>query len=486
MASPVSAAAPAARAPAVAPAADVSPLAAFAARVEEDARRSTPVAPVAQSAAPVPSVAPVVAPLAAPIVTPVAAPITVEPLAEQPVIVPAPAVAAVVAAAAEPAREPGSKEPAKDDTSEDSAEGNKDKAELGAAPHAAAAESASGVKRAAASEQLWNAEMTPENERLLLGAQFDGKAWTNAFRSARRDNVEARVAYLRRLVQKGTNEALRTKSYEKDGHLVRLGDTTESVKRTTFYDGKSAFGSFSRLHQTTAHFVRADVVDVALFLMDKKNVNPVVLVLADEKTPGGSHELGTCAQEESIYRRTTLRLNLEDPDGVAKDREWKYEIAPFGGIYAPDVQVFRSSEGRGYEFLPQPKRVSFVLASSLARPELVAHKKKPGKFLNEDDAKTTKKKIETILNIGLQNGHDAIVLTAFGCGYNHNPPAHIAKLFREVITQQFPACYRHVTFAIIDDENTKLEHNPDGNIRPFQEEFLNVTSRAASKKCVVL
>ncbi len=267
---------------------------------------------------------------------------------------------------------------------------------------------------------------------------------------------------------------------------MKLLETGEAVKRTLFYDGKSAFGSFARSHQTTAHFVKADSVDVALFLMDKKNVNPVVLVMADEKKPGGSHAEGTCAQEESIYRRTTLKLALEDPDQVDSGREWHYDLPPFGGIYAPDVQVFRTSESRGYEFLPQPKKVSFICASSLVRPVLVERKKKGDLGLSEEDVKITRKKIETILSIALQNGHDAIVLSAFGCGYNKNPPRHMAQLFRQVITENFAACYRHVTFAIIDDENTHLAHNPEGNVKPFQETFLEASTRASSKKCSIM
>ena len=172
--------------------------------------------------------------------------------------------------------------------------------------------------------------MDSEAEAALAAAPFDSKAWLGAFRQAKRDGDEARSAFLRRVVQRGTDEVLRNKAYEKEGKTVKLGDTSESVKRTAFYDGKSAFGSFARSHQTTAHFVKADAVDVALFMLDKKNVNPVVLVMADETVPGGRGDHGSCAQEESIYRRTTLKLNLEDPDGADRDREWKWGAPALG------------------------------------------------------------------------------------------------------------------------------------------------------------
>ena len=336
-------------------------------------------------------------------------------------------------------------------------------------------------------DNMWtDGPMNADTEQTLADLAFDAKAWMAAFRQAKHDNDENRVAFLRRVVQRGTDSVLRNKSYERDEKVVKLLDYNDSIKRTALYDGKSAFGSFNRTHQTTAHFVKADCVDVALFLIDKKNVSPCVLVMADEQKPGGHWEEGSCAQEEAIYRRTTLKLSLEDPDQVDREREWKYEIAPFGGVYAPDVQVFRSSESRGYEYLPQPKRVSFVSASSLVKPSLVERKKKGDMGLSDEDAKTMKRKIDAVLSIALSNGHDAIVLSAWGCGYNQLPPSHVARLFREVITSNFPACFRHVCFAILDDENTRQAWNPDGNTKPFQEEFLSTDSRGQSKKCSIM
>ncbi|KAJ3056172.1 hypothetical protein HK097_007896, partial [Rhizophlyctis rosea] len=82
-------------------------------------------------------------------------------------------------------------------------------------------------------------------------------------------------------------------------------------------------------------------------------------------------------------------------------------------------------------------------------------------------------KIRAILHIGLSNSHDAIVLSAFGCGAFKNPPTTIAKLFKEVL-EEHPANmqnYKVVVFAIFDDERTRKEHNPRGNLVPFQEVF---------------
>lgn len=77
-------------------------------------------------------------------------------------------------------------------------------------------------------------------------------------------------------------------------------------------------------------------------------------------------------------------------------------------------------------------------------------------------------------------GHDAIVLSAFGCGAYRNPPSIMAQLFYEVISTEYagggvnlPKTYRHISFAIIDDHNSNKEHNPEGNFLPFQNKFAN-------------
>jgi hypothetical protein len=88
--------------------------------------------------------------------------------------------------------------------------------------------------------------------------------------------------------------------------------------------------------------------------------------------------------------------------------------------------------------------------------------------------------------------------THFQFSLSGNPPGHIAQLFKEVITQEFNGCYKHITFAIYgtkrssgihvatrlnggpsltpianatDDHNARNKHNPEGNLLPFQKVF---------------
>ena len=80
--------------------------------------------------------------------------------------------------------------------------------------------------------------------------------------------------------------------------------------------------------------------------------------------------------------------------------------------------------------------------------------------------------MRTIFRIGLLHHHDSLVLGALGCGAFRNPPAHIARLFHAVMEEEeFKNKYKLLVFAILDDHNARLKHNPDGNFLPFVREF---------------
>ena len=101
--------------------------------------------------------------------------------------------------------------------------------------------------------------------------------------------------------------------------------------------------------------------------------------------------------------------------------------------------------------------------------------------------------------LAVRLGHDAIVLSALGCGAYGNPPIDVAAAFHDVITQEYSPPtgqtatgqastsakgdqdrhrrtapwlgYRHISIAIINDANAYGKHNPQGNLQPFQARF---------------
>lgn len=140
----------------------------------------------------------------------------------------------------------------------------------------------------------------------------------------------------------------------------------------------------------------------------------------------------------------------------------------FGGAYSPQVTVFRGEEQQGYPLLEKPYQVGVISVAAMNRPELDAQGMIAAHLIEG-----VKNKIRTILNIGIAHGHDSLVLGAFGCGAFRNPPAHIAKLFHEVIGQEYPGQFAKICFAILEDHNSKRQDNPEGNYLPFYNEFMS-------------
>lgn len=211
----------------------------------------------------------------------------------------------------------------------------------------------------------------------------------------------------------------------------------------------------------------------------RKGNSVAVLNMASLVTPGGGVLKGSGAQEENIFRRTNIFKTLY-PFKVGIARE--FNIIPnikqypldenFGGIYSPDITVFKGQEDQGYPLLSKPFKVNVVTVAAYRNPELT----NDGKFTVEVEAKT-RNKIKTILNICLINGNDTIILSAFGCGAFHTPPSLMARLFKEILeSEEYKNRFKFVGFAILNDYNAHREHNPQGNYKPFKDVFTEPSS----------
>jgi uncharacterized protein (TIGR02452 family) len=228
-----------------------------------------------------------------------------------------------------------------------------------------------------------------------------------------------------------------------------------------------------------------DCIEAALHLKLDKGCNVCVLNMANATRPGGGYKTGAGAQEENLHRRSNLYQHLDDPDGDFPEKTWAYPIPDFGAVYSPDVAFFRASEALGYEFMPQVEYLSVVSVAADFKPTLV---ERPMPLMTADSDPTfgvkselqlmpefelrMRKRILHILGLCVAREHDAVVLSAFGCGAFRNPPRHVAQLFRSVIKEfGFQFQFRYIMFAIIDDHNARQAHNPDGNFAPFYEVF---------------
>ena len=228
--------------------------------------------------------------------------------------------------------------------------------------------------------------------------------------------------------------------------------------------------------QTEVRVENDDCVLVAKRLIDE-GYNPAMLNLADLYTPGGLVEYGSGAQEENLCRRSNLILSLyqfsqarirQYPDlGLVQHADQYPMDERNGGVYSGIVTFFRGPESEGSLLEDTPYNIPVISVAALSGPRIGSD----GMMLPQE-TEITLEKMRTIFRIGMANFHDSLVLSAMGCGAFANPPAHIAKLFHQVIEEdEFKNAFRLIDFAILDGYRTGLRHNPDGNLLPFQREF---------------
>lgn len=300
--------------------------------------------------------------------------------------------------------------------------------------------------------------------------EWDALKWAQEFKIANPDKKKELLID----VWKNTVKIVQAGRYYSDGEVII--DNSKVCQNSLFFDLNDFFKgdynsaiqdllSYNKNFNTEISVIESDCLEQSRLLE-----NPLVLNMASYKNPGGGVIRGSAAQEENIFRRSNLFESLYqyiyycDQYGIIKKTE-QYPLPFYGGIYSKDVTVFRGSENNGYYLLGTPFQTNIISVSAIKRPEL-----KNGE-MNSSDILKMKNKIRTIFQVAFSHSHENLVLSAFGCGSYGNPPEQIAKIFKDVIDNDFNGCFKKIVFSIFDDHNTYKEHNPDGNLKPFKKIF---------------
>ncbi len=257
------------------------------------------------------------------------------------------------------------------------------------------------------------------------------------------------------------------------GKRIELDNQHEMVTQTQFYKDVFSVAEIPTENQTTQVSVIKEDCLIEGMRLKAEGYNPAVLNVASRYTPGGGSNSGAAALEETIFRRTNLCLSLYQYADFAeiyglKKSQNQYPLdQDFGGIYTPNVTIFREGEKEGYRLMDNPQKMSFISVAAMYRPPFT-----PDCMIFPTFVEEIKNKIRTILRIGIKHHHDSLVMEAFGCSSFRNPPKHIAKLFHEILDEsEFKNKFRLISFAILEDHNSFRRHNREGNYKPFADEF---------------
>jgi uncharacterized protein (TIGR02452 family) len=331
----------------------------------------------------------------------------------------------------------------------------------------------------------------------ILRYSWNAKIWSEQKQKLDDPNQlnkdQNRIRHLLRVtVMLNTIGVIRKKSYTLENQqVVQLRDeplkTIVYRHQSKLFSGRkvSNLKDMPKFSSTTVEVVERDCLEV-YYQLASSGRRPVLLNMANQKSPGGGYRRGDGAQEENLFRRSNYCLSLDvemdesnrserfqcGPDGQLK-RLYKsddmYSMDDFGAVYTSGITSFRHSEDRGYAFLNEPVYNVCAIAMAAYREPKLDNQMLTGAF-----AAGMRKKIENIFAIAYHQDHDCLVLSALGCGAFKNPPEHVAALFKSVI-MQYAGYFRSVHFAIIDDHNTGNQLNPRGNVLPFRNELDGLT-----------
>ena len=243
--------------------------------------------------------------------------------------------------------------------------------------------------------------------------------------------------------------------YEKVVESIKATETFEQVPQLELSQNKEAHQKFEE--NVELKFYEKDCLEVAVNAKEK-GLKPVVLVFGSEKFPLEGFK-GNEGQEEDIYRRTSISLNLSPNNHLLFTQEkWSYQIKGGGGIHCKDVILFRGTSTTGYNYCP-PRFLDFIVSASPPRSKLKDKEEKGRFFVEVKDEERYENKLRSALSFACKKGYDCFVLGAFGCGHSKVPATQAVKVMVKLISTEFAHAFKEIRLAVIDDANSALDHN---------------------------
>lgn len=209
-------------------------------------------------------------------------------------------------------------------------------------------------------------------------------------------------------------------------------------------------------------FVTDETTQIAASRIYKEGYTHLVLLnFASAFSPGGGFLNGAKAQEEDLARCSTIYQCLKSQNKYYEDNiNLNSMLFNDQIIYSFNVPWFRKRSR------DKPNELYFSSVISAPAPNA-----KKALEQGEDTGKINtvlKERCRYILNVAKDNGHENLILGAWGCGVFGNHPEFVAKTFNYWLkSTSFKSAFKNITFAIYDPSKTKDTYNA------FVREFLN-------------
>jgi uncharacterized protein (TIGR02452 family) len=249
-----------------------------------------------------------------------------------------------------------------------------------------------------------------------------------------------------------TMEILDRGSYTLDGRNISLSEgLSESCDNTLLYTPDDLDQLIASLRPADPVRTSIGVSNCTTFAAARRLLadgfsDPLCLNFASAKNPGGGFLSGSQAQEECLARASGLHASLvTQMPYYDVNRNCTTSLYTNHAIYSPCVPVFREDDD---SFLDSPYQVSIVTSPAVNAGAVRKNESENIPKIEE----TMRHRIDSVLAIARQHGHQALVLGAWGCGVFANALADIARWFRDALTSRpiFFGAFHRVEFAVLD------------------------------------
>ena len=268
------------------------------------------------------------------------------------------------------------------------------------------------------------------------------------------------------------------------GKVVYLDHTADMMKNSVLYAGAPDVSDVPAEYKTEVIVCEEDSITAGKKLLDD-GFCPVLLSFANRSTPGWGVWNGYPSQENGSLRRSDLFASIFQFDkenaklaGIPVKPGNQYPMDKnTGGVYSPGVTFFRTDGRKGFQLLDEPYQLSVISMSAIYSPEIDENGR-----LTDLMVYGYTQKIRAMFRIALSNGHNAIVLGAWGCGDGGTPPEQLAEIFREILTEyEFRNKFFKVIFAVFMNDRALNAFKKTFGTRK-NDLFINETGNSTKEK----
>lgn len=223
-------------------------------------------------------------------------------------------------------------------------------------------------------------------------------------------------------------------------------DLAAAVRDTKLYhpDGCGRDAPLKRDEETRIEVTSESTIAAARRLVAAESgCDPCCLNFASARHPGGGFLSGARAQEESLARASGLYASLlSQREMYDYNRSRSTCLYSDYMIHSPLVPVFRDESGT---LLEEPFLASFITAPAVNAGAVHRHEQ-------PQIEPAMRRRSEKVLRVAHRQGHQTLVLGAWGCGVFRNDPDMVARHFAELLLPGglFHNVFGHVVFAVLD------------------------------------